>query len=751
MTKDWQHKKPSDPDTKWEDCTKKEAVIWKKKGHQIREKSEIKKDGCKELDKKYTDKGYVMTLDVERYRKAKNKGTYDVAYYLCKSDNKNHYFYKTKSVVPVDPDDDDITPGPSPDPISYRDCTGGPYTIGCKDTDDVIEKVQGCLKLSLIDGKFGPDTEKALYSKTKKNTFTKDEVDGICSGKLDDQGGLKPFGVEEQRTYWEELKDNKQITDRGVAVSIKNGSTITYVYKQNKDTKVKEPVTRQDIDWSTPEKKDALMKNFETYNYVVLYPINPNSPKNASGEVEVITAVIDNNGEQNIGRVKAGTWSPSEKQTSFDDEGDLVSETIKKILSRRLVEQNVTLTRGSSPDPKGGIYSGGQTTTSGGNQSSTTGGQTQTNTGYKIDTKKLCSYVNPRRDEAINILVGLKDMEILGIPLVKDENKEKLQSSIDQMKKIDCATVCNSENVAMLSDAKSQINAMMETREGKAIGGKLSRLLQLISQIENECNRIKKEQSNYVASPTTTSSGNQTPVTSGGQQQTTSSPSSSQTNSIDPELKEFIESKGYTFDKPGLDEEEQLATQTTVGELLRNLDRYKIYVDYYKDTTPVWKSSYSESEEVDLDSLIEDAKSADPRSEDSRRACRGVVKQLYYRAFKSKRIIQFRDLEDLKSEKLQELKNAVIKCDEDKNFVEGSLGVRDELKSLYSCYQSGRDKRERHGISKYCLTGYMEKVQNTPGMQRESIVKKHILNAINSKKKDVMVESILRQIKNTRR
>ena len=43
MTKDCQHKKPSDPDTKWEDCTKKEAVIWKKKGHQIREKSEIKK------------------------------------------------------------------------------------------------------------------------------------------------------------------------------------------------------------------------------------------------------------------------------------------------------------------------------------------------------------------------------------------------------------------------------------------------------------------------------------------------------------------------------------------------------------------------------------------------------------------------------------------------------------------------------------------------------------------------------------
>ena len=707
-------------------------------------------NNCNETDKKYIDKDYTMTFDVEKFRKAKNKGTYYTAYYDCKSDGKKHYFYKLKGDTSSNNGNENITP--SPDPISYRDCTGGPYTIGCKDSDDVIEKVQGCLGVT-ADGKFGPNTESELRSKVKKNTFTKDEVDDICSGKLDDQGGLKPFGVEEQRTYWEDLKNNKQITDRGVTFSIKNGSTITYVYKQNKDTKVKEPVNKGEINWSTPEKKDVLMKNFETYDYVVLFPINPNSPKNASGEVEVITAVIDNNGEQNVGRVKAGTWSPSEKQSSFEDEGDLIAETIKKILSRRLVEQNVTLTRGSSPDPKGGIYSGGQTTTSGGNQASTTtGGQTQTNTGYKIDTKKLCSYVNPRRDEAIKILVGLKDMKIFGIPLVKDEDKGKLQSSIDQMEKIDCATVCNSENVAMLSDAKSQINAMMETREGKAIGGKLSRLLQLISQIEKECNRIKKEQSNYVASPTTTSSGNQTPVTSGTQQQqTTSSPSVSQTNSIDPKLKEFVESKGYTFDKPGLDEEELLSTQTTVGKLLKNLDRYNVYADYYDDTTPVWKSSYSESEVVDVEGIIENAKSADARPEDKRKACRSAVKQLYYRAFKSKRIVQFRDLEDLDADLLNKLKNTVIKCDEDKNFVEGSLGTRDELKSLYSCYQSGRDKRERHGISKYCLTGYMEKVQGTPGMQRESIVKKHILNAINNKKKDVMVESILRQIKNTRR
>jgi hypothetical protein len=718
--------------------------------------SEPKKDDCKTLDKKYTDKGYTITFDVEVFRRAKNKGIYYTAYYDCKNDGKKHYFYKLKGTTPPDPDDDDIIPGPSPDPTSYRDCTGGPYTIGCKSTDGVIEQVQGCLGVT-ADGKFGPKTEEALRSKVKKNTFTKDEADGICSGKLDDQSGSKPFGVEEQRTYWQELKDNKQITDRGVTFSIKNGSTITYVYKQNKDTKVKELVDKGEINWSTPEKKDALMKNFETYDYVVLYPINPNDPKTALDNVEVITAIIDPNGETNIGRVKGGTWSPSEKQTSFEDElgeGDLVSETIKKILSRRLVEQNVTLTRGSSPDPKGGTYSGGQTT-SGGNQASTTSGGGQTPTKINVDDETI-KIMTPIKERALKVIdawddynKGLKGLSPrLGIKKEVDVQIDGARSTIQSTDPKDFCkkeTDINRKKTDLRNNKKKY--ALILTDQDDSY---ITQLEGLLGQLLSGCKKISSMSSGGQTTTTTTTS-NQTPTTSGGQQQPTSSPSSSQTNSIDPKLKEFVESNGYTFDKPGLDEESQLATQTTVGELLKNLDRYKIYVDYYKDTTPVWKSSYSEGEEVDLDSLIEDAKSADSRSEDSRRACRGVVKQLYYRAFKSKRIIQFRDLEDLTNEKLQELKNAVIKCDEDKNFVEGSLGTRDELKSLYSCYQSGRDKRERHGISKYCLTGYMEKVQNTPGMQRESIVKKHILNAINNKKKDVMVESILSHIKNTRR
>jgi hypothetical protein len=539
--------------------------------------------------------------------------------------------WKCKESKP-DPDGD-VTPTPSPVTGRYRDCTGGPYTIGCTDTEGIIRKVQGCLGTT-VDGKFWVKTEEALNTKTDKNSFTKEEADEICSGKLDDKGSsgklddkgsTKPFDVEEQRTYWQELKDNKQITDRGVIVSIKNEDKITYVFKQNKDTKVKEPITRQDIDWSTPEKRDELMKNFETYDYVVLFPVDPNDPKGKKGDVEVITAVIDDNGEKTIDRVKAGSWSPSEKKSSFGDDGDLVAETINKILSRRLVEQNVTLTRGSSPDPKGGTYSGGQTT-SGGNQSTTSGGKQQS----------------------------------------------------------------------------------------------------------------------------ATSGGNQS-TTSGGQQQSVDSPNNTQTKSIDPEVKEIVESNGYTFDKPSLKDIELLATKTTVGELFKKLDQGGVYKDYYNDNTPIWKTSTVETEKVDVNQLIRTANSANTKREEKRKVCKSVVKQLYYRAFKSKRVIQYKDFKDIDSKTLQGLKDVVIKCDQEKNFVQGDFGVRDELKALYSCYQQGKDKRESHGVSKYCLTGYLNDVKGTPGMQRESVVNKHIIQAINNKKKDVMVESILKQIKSTRR
>jgi len=194
-----------------------------------------------------------------------------------------------------------------------------------------------------------------------------------------------------------------------------------------------------------------------------------------------------------------------------------------------------------------------------------------------------------------------------------------------------------------------------------------------------------------------------------------------------------------------------LGTKTTVGEFFKSLEQYggSVYEKHYGNTTPIWKASYSESEKVDVDNIINTAKSADTRPEVKRKACKSAVKQLYYRAFKSERIIQFKDLEGLDSNTLTKLKETVIKCDEDKNFVEGEFGIRDELKSLYRCYQTTDKKRSKVGIDKFCLKDYMKTIQKTPGMQLESIVKNTISEAIQSKKKKTMVESILKKIKGT--
>jgi hypothetical protein len=220
---------------------------------------------------------------------------------------------------------------------------------------------------------------------------------------------------------------------------------------------------------------------------------------------------------------------------------------------------------------------------------------------------------------------------------------------------------------------------------------------------------------------------------------------------INPEVKKFVESKGYTFVEPSLDKPELLGTKTTVGEFFKSLEQYggSVYEKHYGNTTPIWKASYSESEKVDVDNIINTAKSADTRPEVKRKACKSAVKQLYYRAFKSERIIQFKDLEGLDSNTLTKLKETVIKCDEDKNFVEGEFGIRDELKSLYRCYQTTDKKRSKVGIDKFCLKDYMKTIQKTPGMQLESIVKNTISEAIQSKKKKTMVESILKKIKGT--
>jgi hypothetical protein len=121
---------------------------------------------------------------------------------------------------------------------------------------------------------------------------------------------------------------------------------------------------------------------------------------------------------------------------------------------------------------------------------------------YKVDGEKLCSYVDPKRNEAIKILEGMRDMEInLGftkIPLVDKDARAKLQVSIDQLKQIDCKTVCDEKNSALLSDAKTQIKQQQQTNpNAKSVKKELERLLTLITEIENECKRLQQEKINF--------------------------------------------------------------------------------------------------------------------------------------------------------------------------------------------------------------------------------------------------------------
>lgn len=75
---------------------------------------------------------------------------------------------------------------PKPVVDRYRYCEGTsdkPFEKGCieKELDGPIHKVQSCLGGLVSDGKFWTKTEAALFSKTKKKKFTKDEVSTICS------------------------------------------------------------------------------------------------------------------------------------------------------------------------------------------------------------------------------------------------------------------------------------------------------------------------------------------------------------------------------------------------------------------------------------------------------------------------------------------------------------------------------------------------------------------------------------------
>jgi len=325
-------------DKKWKTCENQtEYLAHKKQGEQVKT---LRDKTCDTLNETPT----VLT-DEQKQQKAEDCG------HSSWVDYKNSG-WKCERTAPIDDTPVVVIPGGR-----YRDCTGGPYSKGCTDTEGIISKVQGCLGTT-VDGKFYTKTEDALMSKTGKKTFTKEDVSKICSGTPPEGEGIKLFGIDEQKKYWEDLKNEGQITTFGTTITNKN--TILYVYKKNRNTGSKEKLTSNDINllknWSTSaEIKDELLKSFDIYDYIVLHPIHPSSGKNVDGQVSVMTAILNANDELTISTVNAGTWKPSQKIDAFnyEESNDLTSETIRKILKGRLIEQNVTLKPGirSSSEP----------------------------------------------------------------------------------------------------------------------------------------------------------------------------------------------------------------------------------------------------------------------------------------------------------------------------------------------------------------------------------------------------------------
>jgi hypothetical protein len=93
--------------------------------------------------------------------------------------------------------EDDCTSNPNQEKCKggksgYKDCSGT-YSFGCK--SEAIRKVQGCLGGLTTDGKFGPNTQKALKAKGF-DSFTDADVDKIC-GKTTEED--PEISGEEQR------------------------------------------------------------------------------------------------------------------------------------------------------------------------------------------------------------------------------------------------------------------------------------------------------------------------------------------------------------------------------------------------------------------------------------------------------------------------------------------------------------------------------------------------------------------------
>lgn len=113
---------------------------------------------------------------------------------------------KTKKCVTSGGGGDGTTPIiPGPNKSKWKVCAD-PYSRGCKEDDlnGPLHKVQSCIGVK-SDGKFGPKTEAALFTKTKNKTFMSADVNKICSSS--GGGGQQEYIIDTENTEAGETED----------------------------------------------------------------------------------------------------------------------------------------------------------------------------------------------------------------------------------------------------------------------------------------------------------------------------------------------------------------------------------------------------------------------------------------------------------------------------------------------------------------------------------------------------------------
>lgn len=420
-------------------------------------------------DKEYLKKkGYVAVK--KEYYDSKTEDAYYKQTYHCKATDTYTYFLKRKEVTP-DPDDnsdDNVSPAPGPISSKYQDCTGKKIRFnGCKDTDGIINRVQGCLGVKQ-DNFFGPKTEEQLKLKTGKEYFTTDQVDAICSGKLTPDG---ESGADTTTFSWDTLIENEQIYNSGLKYKTKDGTEV-YIIKRELNTDKKLPLDT--LSGADPEK----------FDYFVYFPIPQGQTRGNYGKLIFYTTP---NGERKvkIDKNQNWKWEAEENIESFD----VMEGSIKKLLNNILSEQKHY---GGPADRRSSDQSGGSPSTSQTSGVQQTGGSGVTN--VKPNPNDVKKVIEPIRLETIGLLNQIKENPKFKIA-ASAEDRKNLDDAITLLKNFDSSKAC--DNITLIDENLTFLNQMIKANEGgfgkKDIVDLAKQVRTNLEKVKSECQRLENE------------------------------------------------------------------------------------------------------------------------------------------------------------------------------------------------------------------------------------------------------------------